>query len=155
MASDGSRRGRPTDLTPEIQEALCAAIDKGVPIRYACALAEVGVSTFYGWIEKGERDEKSGETSAYSDFANAVTRARARKTERLLVKLEKYANETNFVTGMHDLKGLIWLLERTEQQDFAPRQKTEISGPNGGPVQMSLADVVRLAAETDEKESKA
>ena len=49
---DGGQIGRPSKYNDEIVERLCAAIGDGMPIRGACVVAGIGVTTLKEWREK-------------------------------------------------------------------------------------------------------
>jgi hypothetical protein len=58
--------GRPSKLTPEIQDRICASLRAG---NYACVaarLAGIAESTFYDWLEQGKR-ARSGRFSEFSE----------------------------------------------------------------------------------------
>ena len=141
------------EITPEIQTLLVEQIEAGQPIRYACALAGIGETAFFSWLEKGRED---GCKPEYADFAKAITRARGRKVHRLLKSIEDAGGIESAVTGQRDWKALAWLAERTEPEFFSPKQKTEITGKDGGPVQVeSVSDVLaRARAARAKRESK-
>jgi hypothetical protein len=44
--------GRPTKFKPEAVERLCAALTDGMPIKGACVVAGIGVTTLAEWREK-------------------------------------------------------------------------------------------------------
>lgn len=52
-----------------------------------------------------------------------------------------------------DWKAFAWLAERTRSRDYGTFQRTEVSGPEGGPVQVtSLVDLIRKASQEEEEE---
>ena len=55
MASGG---GRPTKLTPEVQERLTSAIRAGNFYEAACGYAGIDYRTFRRWMERGERESR-------------------------------------------------------------------------------------------------
>jgi hypothetical protein len=50
--SDDARIGRPTKFTDETVERLCAAMADGMPIKGACTVAGIGVTTLKEWRER-------------------------------------------------------------------------------------------------------
>jgi uncharacterized Fe-S cluster-containing radical SAM superfamily protein len=60
--------GRPSKLTPEVQEKICNAIRAGNYYEAACAYAGIDYSTFRRWMIKGEKAKKG----KYHEFCEAV-----------------------------------------------------------------------------------
>ena len=46
------QKGRPTKFTDNIIDRLCAAIANGMPLKGACVVAGIGVTTLSEWREK-------------------------------------------------------------------------------------------------------
>ncbi|HEX4952683.1 MAG TPA: hypothetical protein VF017_04725 [Thermoanaerobaculia bacterium] len=65
------RTGRPSKLTPEVQDRIVSAIRAGNYAQVAAGFAGIGESTFYRWMEQGER----AEDGAFREFRDAVKRA--------------------------------------------------------------------------------
>ena len=127
--SEGKKIGRPTKCTPEAVAIICAEVAKGIPKKYAGVAAGVDYDTILLWEKLGkEGDER------YSVFARDL--AAARRTH-IAMRLEAIES------GAGDWKRQAWLLERLEPTLFAPTTRTQISGPDGGPVQaQAIAQVV-------------
>src|SRR5436190_21815099 len=52
LPADARQIGRPTKFNDETVERLCAAMADGMPIRGACVVAGIGVTTLNEWREK-------------------------------------------------------------------------------------------------------
>ena len=52
LSDDARPTGRPSKYNDEIVERLCAAIGDGMPIRGACVVAGIGVTTLKEWRER-------------------------------------------------------------------------------------------------------
>lgn len=65
--------GRPTKLTPELQQTICDVLRNCGTQTAAAARANVSQVTFLDWIHKGERST----SSKYHDFLCAVRDAEA------------------------------------------------------------------------------
>lgn len=81
--------GRPSKLTPEVQERICQAIRAGNYYEAACAYAGIDYSTFRRWIIKGEK-AKSGR---YHNFCEAIKRAEHEAEVRLVAMWQKHMPE--------------------------------------------------------------
>jgi transposase len=67
------RTGRPSKLTPELQQRIVDYVRKGAYIERACQLCDIDSSQYRRWMERGEK-EASGE---FYTFYTAVSQARA------------------------------------------------------------------------------
>jgi len=65
---------RPTDLTPDLQQQLVAALSSGVPIKDACAFVGIADVTYYNWMNRGQKARKGDER--FVEFFKEATRAR-------------------------------------------------------------------------------
>jgi transposase-like protein len=80
---------RPTKLTPELSERICALVRAGVPLVDAAELHDVDTSTIYRWRKRGREELRRVESSAsarrkvrrkekiFVEFCTAYARARA------------------------------------------------------------------------------
>lgn len=143
MARGHNGRRSTLEIIPEVQDLLCEQIKAGMPIRYACAQAGVSEAAFHLWVSKGSEPDAAPH---YVKFLEAVTRARGEKVHRLLKSIEDAGGIESNITGQRDWKAHAWLLERGEPELFSPKQKTEVTGKDGGPVQFeSVSDVLAKA----------
>lgn len=120
------------EVEPRITKTLCKLIAQGVPIKHACSMAGIGESTFHRWCDEGAKENASDELR---EFRESITRARVEKITKLLETIEKASTLASYTSGLLDWKAAAWLLERTEPE-FRPNQKTELTGKDGGPVQV-------------------
>lgn len=119
--------GQPTKLTPALQEQLVNVLRTGVFIDAACHYVGIAPSTYYGWMDRGRKGDEP-----YVEFLEAVEKARASATVRAITLVQKAAEDS--------WQAAAWYLERSHPDQYGRR--TNIAGPNGGPVQV----------ETDEDE---
>lgn len=118
--------GRPNKLTPEIQEKIVAAVRAGNYIEPAAIRAGVTKDTLYEWLKRGGRAKRG----IYREFSDALTRAEAEYEVREVAKLGEAADAG-------DVSARKWRLERRVPERWGPRQKNEISGPGGGPIEIA------------------
>ena len=98
-----AKLGRPTKKTPETVKVILAALERGLPYRWAANIAGVHASTFWEW----HTDDP--------DFASQCDAARA-----------KFIDNTVAVCRVHPPTALK-LLERLVREDFRPpTQRLEI-----------------------------
>lgn len=110
-APNGNAR---TLLTPEVQAAICAALERAVPLKYAAMAAGVAERTVHEWVERGERGE-----APYSAFAAAVACAKGKAVVNLTDKA---------LTGGAGSAQATFLLERRYRDDYGAAQRIEHAG---------------------------
>ncbi|MEM1182106.1 MAG: hypothetical protein AAGM22_27405 [Acidobacteriota bacterium] len=77
--------GRPSKLTPEVQDRIITAIRAGNYSRVAAEYAGISERTFYGWLRRGKK-AKSG---LYREFWCAVQRAEREAEVRAVAMIQK------------------------------------------------------------------
>ncbi|WP_431977626.1 hypothetical protein [Micromonospora haikouensis] len=163
--SSGTRKntrppGRPSKLTEETVTRLLAAIKAGATVRNAALYAGIGESTFHEWMAQAREESPRPE---FLEFAEQIERARA----ELQVDVLNSVMETirgGFVTKRVTRTGRdgepeheeqfappdgrlgLDLLSRIWPQDFAKRSAMEVSGPEGGPIELATAQRVQALA---------
>lgn len=96
-----SRRGRPTKLTPEVQEKIISVIRKGNYIETAAAYAGISKQTLYNWLKQGARQPNG----VYGRFVQAVEQALAESEMADLARIEQAAMDGHWQASA-------WRLER-------------------------------------------
>ena len=126
-----SQIGRPTKCTPEVTAIVCDNIAKGLPKRHAYALAGITHVAALDWERRG-----AGGEEPFAAFATACARAMALHVAMRLARIEAAAGDER------DLwKRDAWMLEKLDPDHFAKRH-VEITGADGGPVQVAAQIVV-------------
>ncbi len=128
-------RGRPTKLTPELQDFLCSKIRKSLPVSTACDLAELHSTTFLDWMNRGEQGE-----SPYEDFSRAVKKARAEAKEFWIDVLN---NAT--VDKTINPAPAYFVLERSDSANWG--RKSEVKLGIEQDKKLSAKELARLARE--------
>lgn len=151
------QRGRPTDLrNPDKRARFLDAHRLGLPIEQAAAFAGLDHSTVHEWIARGEgRDPRGrGSTPETRAFVEDLARARAEQhtVDVLLIEnaarggaeierrtIRRANGETEVVVRRSppDWRAAAWLLERRYRELYARPQQVEVTGAEGGPVQLS------------------
>lgn len=125
--------GRPTKLTPERAKIIADAIAAGNYYETACALAGVDYTTVRKWIQKGEKAQKG----ALFEFVKAVKKAEAFAEAERIKRIREAAKEGNWQADA-------WWLERRFPERWGRKERQEISGPGGGPIQFqSFAEMMK------------
>lgn len=123
-------------LTPERTAAVLNYLRNGHYIEQACRLAKIPRRTYSYWLETARKHAAEGKESDYTAFAEQVAEAEAALEARELARIEAAAENQKTWTAA------AWLLERRFPQRWSLRNRVEVSGANGEPVQV----VVKFAA---------
>lgn len=129
MSGEAKRVGRPTKLTPELAAAIVAHVAAGNYGETAAAMEGVGRSAFYEWMDRGRRGE-----SPFADFANAVTRARAKAEADAVQEVRNGFSDPK--TGAERAQ---WFLERTAPDRFGRRDKLTVENAVSAEVDLILS----------------
>lgn len=121
--------GRPTKLSPEVTEKICAAIRVGCYMETAAANAGIHKDTLYAWLKSGANDE-SPEHVAFSD-----------SVQKALAEAEVTAVERINAAGAEQWQALAWRLERRFPDRWGRRDRVENT------VNLNVQDKAQLAAE--------
>lgn len=108
-------RGRPTKLTPEVQEQICQAVRAGNYLDIAASLVGINRRTLHDWLRRGAR-AKSG---IYRDFSHAVEKALAQAEARDVLRIDK-AGEKNW-------QAIAWKLERRFPKRWGRRRDSDLA----------------------------
>jgi hypothetical protein len=103
--------GRPSILTPELQQGLVDAVTRTFYLETACDMTGVGRRTVYTWLKRGRR-EKEG---PYFEFRHAIKKAIAQK--------EANAVESIQAAGADSWQACAWLLERRFPERWSSNRK--------------------------------
>jgi hypothetical protein len=166
-----ARPGRPSKLTPDTIARFEEALKVGATWKHAAEYAGISRELANQWRIKGEqaqqlKDELEDSTvaelrrrckaegrstagkkaelidrlledvSAFIDFLDGATRARAQKRVYLLSKIQNAVD--------NDWRAAKWLLA-VDDPDYAERTRTEMTGKDGGPLEIVDAAPVRDA----------
>lgn len=116
-------RGRPTKYTPDRVKRILEAIKLGVAYIDAASYAGVGLATFNEWRDR------------YPEFAGAVEEAAGQAVVANMAKIQKAATEGSWQASA-------WILERRHPDRYGRTTRTELTGPDGGPVQTQASVVI-------------
>lgn len=115
--------GRPTLLNPTRQAALLNAIEQGMPLKQAAAIAGMSYDTLNHWQNRGENE------SAPPEFRQFCQLLRHSQAVAMQVHVASICD-----AAKRDWRAAAWMLERRCPEDFARPQQFEHSGPGGKPL---------------------
>jgi hypothetical protein len=116
-----------TKLTPQVQQAIVEALEHGMHQESACTRAGINKVTYYRWLQRGESDDEADEI--YRNFRNAVEKARAQPEAEALEAIKVAWRDGTW-------QAAAWFLERSHPHKYGRISRTEVSGPEGKPVQV-------------------
>lgn len=128
-------RGRKTKLTREFLDRMEALILKGVPRSRACVLAGVSYGALLEWLAKGRADEARGRTSNFTECLRVIEEAESKLIEHAIGTITEFISEGQSQTIQ--MNAAKFVLTSRFSGDFG--NKTELTGPNGGPILVSPA----------------
>jgi len=142
-AEHPARPGRPTLLTPEIMATVSDLLKRGNYLSTASKYVGLAPETVGAWLAKGKRllndgrneDEYDDVERLYRDFALEIEKSRG-IAEIKAVEVIRAAMTTQW-------QAAAWYLERTNNADWGRTVRTEVSGPDGGAVQVDVDSVYR------------
>jgi hypothetical protein len=105
-----------SNLTPEVQKAICDGIRNGMPIEHVMDYVGLTDHTFYRWMRQGKSDHT--EDSVYIRFRKAVKKARAANIRRHIKNIRKHSEST--------WQASAWFLERRDPKNFGRKEVEEL-----------------------------
>lgn len=150
-------KGRPTKLTPKVQDAICTAIEYGAPLYIAAKYGGVHEDTVLNWrnkgeavqqrLEEGEQWELTPEERAYIGFFGAVEAANAKA---MLFHLQNLTDSAHI-----NPQNSMWILERRWPDVFGrPQQRVDVTSA-GAPIgRITTIEVIHHPADNDPAASR-
>ncbi|MFM6402014.1 MAG: hypothetical protein ACKPFF_35490, partial [Planktothrix sp.] len=112
-------RGRPTKLTPEIENKLIKFVALGVPLESASKACGLDYTTVREWLARGKNEHPSrSKTPQFAVFADRYDVAVGECEARLVGKIQSAADS--------DWKAAAWLLSRRHPQRWAEPKPTSL-----------------------------
>lgn len=132
--------GRPMVLSDALTRALVESFRLGCSDRLACEGAGISTSTLYDYMSRGAAGEEP-----FVDFSRQITEAKTRIAKAMV------GIRTKAAMGGDWRAAESWL--RTHRRDECAADKVEVTGANGGPVQIDLkAEIAAQLATTADKD---
>ena len=129
------RGGGGSKMTPERLKVLFGAIRGGSYRDVAAEYAGIGASTLDTWIAEGKKALEAGnEKDDYAKFVVEFQKAEADASMYHVFNWRKHADE--------DWRASMEFLSRRWPEHWSPNRKIELTGKDGGPVQVTLNDIV-------------
>ena len=122
--------GRPTKLTETRHNQIVRDIKAGNFAQVAAVASGITEQTYYNWLTRGQADLASDDPetrgSVYARFFEAIKRAEAEAEVKQLREMQRDDK----------WQRRAWWLERRFPKRWGQKQSLEVSGPDGGPVEV-------------------
>lgn len=139
-----SGRGRPTKLTEERSDSICEALKDALPLDSAARYAGVSVRAVQLWLKRGE-DELARINAAFEEDPDAEPEIDP--AHEIYVKFALNAREAQSkaehgllkqirTAAMLNWKAAAWLLSKLYPDRYTDKERVELSGPDGNPIEM-------------------
>lgn len=122
---------RPLKLTPELQEKIVTAVREGNYAQVAAQAAGIGETTFYRWMQTGER----ASSGIYREFREAIKAAEAEGEMTAVVAVRSGFGD--------DWKAAMTYLERRHPERWRKRDEIAHTGKDGGPLALKWENASR------------
>jgi hypothetical protein len=104
--------GRPTKLSNEVEQDICAAIENGATLRASAEAAGIAYETMNEWMKDAR--------PRYVKFSDSVRRANARARTELIKQVKQH--------GRKDWRALAWILERRFKDEYGANVDVTTAG---------------------------
>lgn len=109
----------------KVQTRVVLFLQQGNTIDTACRCAGIHRDTYYDWFKRARKGGRGNE--AYVEFAEACEMAMS-QAEALHIAVIRAAMKDQW-------QAAAWMLERRNPKDWGRKDRTELTGRDGGPVQ--------------------
>lgn len=124
---------RRTKLTPELLDRLEKALASGNYVETACAYVGISQSVFYHWMAEARKPKPK---RIYLEFLDTVERARAVAEMRNIQIVQAAAQGDG--NKDPDWRAASWFLERAYPRKWGRHERVELSGSEGGPINVNV-----------------
>mgnify|MGYP003642701083 CR=1 FL=1 len=134
------KAGRKTLLNEARLEAITTLLRAGSYIDDSCKSVGISVGTFYNWMSRGQvqRERQTAgleieeKETPFLEFLEAVEVADAEGIVGHVMNIDHAAKNGAWQASA-------WILERKQPKKWGRHDRTEISGPEGGPININVS----------------
>jgi hypothetical protein len=125
--------GRPSDYSEEKADAICDRLAEGEYLTDICQLSGFPTyKTYRRWAEQNET------------FAKRIVRAHEDQTEYFrdrIMRLNDGMTAENWQYTNAQIRNIQWLMGKIKPK-YGDKVQSEVSGPNGGPIQFQAKSIL-------------
>lgn len=150
--------GRRTLLDEERSNRITQALENGTEVLHAIRSAGISHQTYYDWLNRGreERDrinaglKPTPDEAPFLEFLESVEKAEATAATLHMENISQTALNGTWQASA-------WILERRFPRQYGRLDRSEVSGPEGGPVRLDVSteEIMRKARQVlEQREQK-
>lgn len=134
------KTGRPTILTETKMKAITDLLERGNTYTASAKAVGINPTTLSQWVRRGKELSLLSRVlddteQTFVEFSQLVEKARATAEIRAVEKIRQ--------AGDSSWQAAAWYLERANPQDWGLIRRTEITGANGGAIEVDVEAVNR------------
>ena len=133
----GGRPSKPVKLDDALQAKVIAMLQEGNYISTSCRAVGISRETFYTWLENGEGREVVTADGTVIVYDKPLYREFREKAQEAIA-LAEVALVHQAKKGLDGWQAQMTMLERRFPERWARRDRTEVTGPGGGPVRVEV-----------------
>ena len=118
-------------IDKELIEKICGYIRTGITIEQASLAVGIHGASFHRWRRRGLADIEEGKETIHSFFVQEI--------ERTYHEREAYLSGIIMAAAPQDWRAALAILERTRSERWAAKNRTEITGKEGKPIELRAA----------------
>jgi hypothetical protein len=132
-----------------VTEVVIARTKAGVPFRFACEAGGTSPHSGYRWMNRGQecvaRERETGVALTGKDYlyAKFFLDMQAARAEAIAARVSHIADAGSKGAWQADA----WWLERQVPQEFGQVNRHELTGAEGGAIQIGQAEIIKQAQE--------
>lgn len=116
--ADRKKTGRPSKISKEVVDRICAFIEAGTYIETACVAAGIHRDTYYDWLKRAATEKRG----PFRDFLDRVEQSMAIADTKFAITITRAADQ-NWTAAA-------WMLERRNPEQYGRRFVGPGSDPN-------------------------
>lgn len=128
LKKNKKKTGRPTKLTPETVERIIQSLEWGNYLETAAAYAGISKETLFDWLKKGANSD----SGPHKEFSDSVKKVMAVSEMRDVKNIAAAAASGQWQASA-------WRLERKYPDRWGKRDHVEVTGQDGGPIEITAA----------------
>lgn len=140
METTPKKVGRKTLLNENRLNGIKTMLTAGAYVEDACRSVGIHRATFYNWIQRGniQRERLAAglkvepEENLFLEFLDTVEQADAEGIISHVMNIDNAAKNGTWQASA-------WILERKQPHKWGRADRTEISGPQGGPIEINVS----------------